>query len=184
MIHPENFEQKIGFNHIREDLKGHCISAMGLERAEAMGFSNDKEAIERSLDQTMEFVQLLQNGVPFPVRDYHDLREEFLHIKIPGTSISLEGLFAMKPSLTALSYILKFGQSESREDYPELCALTDGIEIDQIVFKEANRLVDDKGEIVGALQLINAQNENKEIIPFPVSDEDPEKGKETGGHEK
>ena len=147
MIHPENFEQKIGFNHIREALKGHCISAMGLERAEAMGFSNDKEAIERSLDQTMEFFQLLQNGVPFPVRDYHDLREEFQHIKIPGTSISLEGLFAMKPSLTALSYILKFGQSESREDYPELCALTDGIEIDQIVFKEANRLVDDKGEM-------------------------------------
>ena len=147
MIHPENFEQKIGFNHIREALKGHCISAMGLERAEAMDFSNNKEAIERSLDQTMEFVQLLQNGVPFPVRDYHDLREEFQHIKIPGTNISLEGLFAMKPSLTALSYILKFGQSESREDYPELCALTDGIEIDQIVFKEANRLVDDKGEM-------------------------------------
>jgi DNA mismatch repair protein MutS2 len=147
VIYPERFEQKIGFTHIREAIKGHCISAMGLERAEAMDFSNDKEAIERSLDQTMEFVQLLQNGVPFPVRDYHDLREEFQHIKIPGTSISLEGLFAMKPSLNALSYILKFGQSESREDYPKLCALTDGIEIDQIVFKEANRLVDDKGEM-------------------------------------
>ena len=147
MIHPENFEQKIGFNHIREAVKGHCISAMGLERAEAMGFSSDKEAIERSLDQTVEFMELLQHGVPFPVRDYHDLREEFQHIKIPGTSISLEGLFAMKPSLNALSYILKFGQSDAREDYPELCALTDDIEVEHIVFTEANRLVDDKGEM-------------------------------------
>ena len=100
MIHPENFEQKIGFNHIREAVKGHCISAMGLERAEKMAFSTDKEAIERSLDQTLEFMQLLQNGVPFPVRDYHDLREEFQHIRIPGTNIRLEGLFAMKPSLS------------------------------------------------------------------------------------
>lgn len=33
-------------------------------------------------------------------------------------------------------------------------------------------LEDDKGEIVGALQLINAQDENKEIIPFPLEDED------------
>ena len=147
MIHPENFEQKIGFNHIREAIKGHCISAMGLERTEKMGFSTDKEAIERSLNQTMEFVQLLQNGVPFPVRDYHDLREEFQHIKIPGTSISLEGLFAMKPSLNALGYILKFGQSDAREKYPNLCALTDGIAIDAVVFTEANRLVDDKGEM-------------------------------------
>ena len=99
MIHPENFEQKIGFNHIREAVKGHCISAMGLERAEAMAFSNSKETIERSLDLTVEFMELLQHGVPFPMRDFHDLREEFQHIKIPGPSISLEGLFAMKPSL-------------------------------------------------------------------------------------
>ncbi len=147
MIYPERFEQKIGFTHIREAVKGHCISAMGLERAETMDFSTDLETIERSLDQTVEFVQLLQNGVPFPVRDYHDLREAFQHIKIPGTSISLEDLFALKPSLNALSYILKFGQSEARQDYPELCALTDGIEVDPIVFTEANRLVDDKGEM-------------------------------------
>ena len=147
MIYPERFEQKIGFTHIREAVKGHCISAMGLERAETMDFSNDREAIERSLDQTVEFMQLLQNGVPFPVRDYHDLREAFQHIRIPGTSISLEDLFALKPSLNALSYILKFGQSEAREDYPELCALTDGIEVDPVVFNEANRLVDDKGEM-------------------------------------
>ena len=147
MIYPERFEQKIGFNHVREAIKGHCISAMGLERAEQMDFSTNREAIELSLDQTMEFMQLLQNGVPFPMRDYHDLREAFQHIRIPGTSISLEYLFAMKPSLNALSYILKFGQSEAREDYPELCALTDGIEVDPIVFSEANRLVDDKGEM-------------------------------------
>ena len=147
MIYPERFEQKIGFTHIREAVKGHCISAMGLERAEAMDFSVDREAIEQSLDQTVEFIQLLQNGVPFPVRDYHDLREAFQHIKIPGTSISLEDLFALKPSLNALSYILKFGKSEARKDYPELCALTDGIEVDPIVFTEANRLVDDKGEM-------------------------------------
>ena len=147
MIYPERFEQKIGFTHIREAIKGHCISAMGLERAEAMDFTNDREAIERSLDQTVEFVQLLQNGVPFPVRDYHDLREAFHQIRIPGTSISIEDLFALKPSLNALGYILKFGQSEAREDYPELCALTDGIEVEPVVFSEANRLVDDKGEM-------------------------------------
>ena len=147
MIYPERFEQKIGFTHIREAVKGHCISAMGLERAEAMDFTDKRKVIEQSLDQTVEFMQLLQNGVPFPVRDYHDLREAFQHIKIPGTSISLEELFALKPSLNALSYILKFGHSEAREDYPELCALTDGIEVDDVVFSEANRLVDDKGEM-------------------------------------
>ena len=65
MIYPENFEHKIGFHLIREMLKGHCISAMGLEYAEQMEFNTHREVIERSLDQTMEFVELLRNGVPF-----------------------------------------------------------------------------------------------------------------------
>ena len=147
MIYPELFEQKIGFHRIREAIKSHCISTMGEELVERMSFSTDREAIERSLDQTVEYHQLTQNGVPFPMRDFHDLREEFQHIRIPGTSISLEGLFAMKPSLNALGLILRFGQSEARKDYPELCALTDGITLDPRVFTEANRLVDDKGEM-------------------------------------
>ena len=33
-------------------------------------------------------------------------------------------------------------------------------------------LEDDKGEIVGVLQLINAQDEKKEVVPFPASHED------------
>ena len=147
MIYPELFEQKIGFHRIREAIKSHCISTMGEELVERMSFSTDREAIERSLDQTVEYHQLTQNGVPFPMRDFHDLREEFQHIRIPGTSISLEGLFAMKPSLNALGLILRFGQSEAKKDYPELCALTDGITLDPRVFTEANRLVDDKGEM-------------------------------------
>ncbi len=147
MIYPENYENKIGFKPIREMVKGHCVSAMGLERAEGMDFSTDRAHIERSLDQTVEFMALLRNGVPFPVRDYHDLREEFQRVRIPGTSISLEGLFALKPSLNALSYLLQFGRSDARADYPELTALTNGIEVDPIVFSEANRLVDDKGEM-------------------------------------
>ncbi|SFB83037.1 HD domain-containing phosphohydrolase [Butyrivibrio sp. YAB3001] len=33
-------------------------------------------------------------------------------------------------------------------------------------------LEDDKGEVLGALQLINAQNEKKEVVPFPAEVED------------
>ena len=147
VTYPENFEHKIGFHLIREMLKGHCISAMGVERVEGMSFGNDREAIERSMEQTMEFLQLMQNGIPFPMRDFHDLREDFQHIKIPGTCLSLESLFALKPSLNALDYILRFGHSEAQQDYPELCALMSDLFIEGQVFTEANRLVDDKGEM-------------------------------------
>ena len=80
MIYPNNFEQKIGFSGIRQMLAAHCISQMGLERAESVSFTTNINLITKSLEQTEEFISLLQQGVPFPMRDFHDLREAFHRI--------------------------------------------------------------------------------------------------------
>ncbi len=147
MIYPNNFEQKIGFSGIRQLLASHCISQMGLERAESVSFTTNINLITKSLEQTEEFITLLQQGIPFPMRDFHDLREAFHRIQIDGTCLSIEDLFALKPSLNVLEAILRFGRSDSSEETPRLRALIENIFIDRQVFTEANRLVDDKGEI-------------------------------------
>lgn len=147
VIYPSNFEQKIGFVSVRQMLSEHCISAMGLENVEKMAFSSDSAFILKSLEQTEEFIGLLQTGVPFPMRDFHDLREAFHNIQIDGTCLSVEDLFALKPSLNVLEAILRYGRSESADKTPRIKSLIEDIFIDRNVFTEANRLVDDKGEI-------------------------------------
>ena len=147
MIYPTNYEQKIGFAGIRQMLADHCISPMGLERVEAMAFSADKNAILESLEQTEEFIGLLQTGVPFPMRDFHDLREAFHNIQIDGTCLSVEDLFALKPSLNVVEAILRYGHSESANSTPRIKSLIEDIFIERSIFTEVNRLVDDKGEI-------------------------------------
>ncbi len=147
MIYPTNFEQKIGFASIRQMLSEHCISQMGLERVESMAFSADKARILKSLEQTEEFISLLQTGVPFPMRDFHDLREAFHRIQIDGTCLSVEDLFALKPSLNVIEAILRYGHSESADATPRLKSLIENIFIERSIFTEVNRLVDDKGEI-------------------------------------
>ncbi len=147
MIFPKNFEQKIGFIPIRDMLSAHCISKMGVERVDDMRFVTDIDRINESLEQTAEFVQLLQNGVPFPVRDYHDLRDEFERIRIEGTFIGLDRLYELKPSLNVLEQVLRFRDSENAANNPRLSALMTDIVIDRKLFSEVNRLVDDKGEM-------------------------------------
>ena len=147
MIYPTNFEQKIGFKSIRQMLSEHCISAMGLEKVGNVAFSNDINFIIKSLEQTEEFIHLLQTGIPFPVRDFHDLREAFHRVQIDGTCLNVEDLFALKPSLNVLDAILHYGHSESANETPRLKSLIENIFIDRSIFTEVNRLVDDKGEI-------------------------------------
>ena len=147
MIYPKDFENKIGFKSVKDRLTDLCISEMGKEFVEKMRFSSDIERIKTRLSQIEDFLSLLQNGVPFPVRDYNDLREEFHHLRIEGTVINVESLFALKPTLSALSYVLNFFKSESAEKVNSLKALSEGIEIDRHIFTEITRLIDDKGEI-------------------------------------
>ena len=147
MIYPSDFENKIGFKVIREHLNTLCISEMGKEFVDKMCFSTDVDEIHTYLCLIQDFETLMQDGVPFPVRDYNDLREEFHHLAIDGTVISLESMFALKPTLSALSYIFKFFKSEASEKVPYLKALAEGISIDNHIFTEINRLINDKGEI-------------------------------------
>ena len=147
MIYPSDFENKIGFKAIRERLNELCISEMGKEFVGKMCFCTDVDEIHTYLRLIQDFQTLMQDGVPFPVRDYNDLRNEFKHLAIDGTVISLESMFALKPTLSALSYIFKFFKSEASEKVPFLKALAEGISIDNHIFTEINRLIDDKGEI-------------------------------------
>lgn len=147
MIYPTNFEQKIGFASLRQMLSSYCISQMGLEEVDKMAFSTDKRYILKSLEQTEEFVHLFQTGVPFPIRDFHDLREAFHQIQIDGTCVSVDDLFALKPSLNVVEAILRYGRSESADATPRIKSLIENIFIERGIFIEINRLVDDKGEI-------------------------------------
>ena len=41
MIYPNNYEKKIGFTEVRTLLKNHCLSTLGKEKVDEMGFSTD-----------------------------------------------------------------------------------------------------------------------------------------------
>lgn len=147
MIYPHNFEEKIGFNSIRQMLKAACQSPMGHEQAEMLAFGTNLDVIHDSLDETMAYQQLMQGGYAFHMRDVFDLREELTRIRIEGTVIEQEALFDLKLSLNALDQVLKFLASEKGADFIPLRRLCEGVSVDRNLLKEANRLTDDKGEI-------------------------------------
>lgn len=60
MIYPQNFEQKIGFDQIRQLLKDKCLSTLGEERVSDMSFTEQFEEVEEKLNQVTEFVRIIQ----------------------------------------------------------------------------------------------------------------------------
>ena len=59
MIYPQNFEQKTGFDKVRQLISDKCLSPLGQERVIDMGFESDMDTVSNRLAQAEEFVRIL-----------------------------------------------------------------------------------------------------------------------------
>lgn len=147
MIYPGNFEEKVGFNVIRQLIGRNILCELGRKHLERMEFLSDEETLLRKLNELNELVTLLRNGFSFPAQDYLDPTPELIRIKTPGTSIEAEALLELKISLTTISEISNFLLNQESEKVKHLLELGSGLHFDPIILKEINRIIDEKGII-------------------------------------
>ena len=130
MIYPDNFEQKTGFDEIRQMLADRCICPLGVQLVEQMQFQTDFAPVEKALDQTMEFVRILTEGKSFPDQNYHDLREALSRIKVVGTWMDETELLGLWRSLETISGIVEFLSKEENQGlYPNLSELAQSVAV-------------------------------------------------------
>jgi DNA mismatch repair protein MutS2 len=96
MIYPSNFESKIGFTTIRKEINSRCISTMGKDCCEKMRFSSSLQEVTLWLNQTNEFLAILQSKREFPLNHFFDLRSPLKAISVPGSHLSAENLFNLQ----------------------------------------------------------------------------------------
>ncbi|MBQ9385623.1 MAG: Smr/MutS family protein [Bacteroidaceae bacterium] len=130
MIYPDNFEHKTGFDEIRQMLADRCICPLGVQLVDDMQFMTEFQTVEKSLDQTMEFVRILTEGKSFPDQNYHDLREALSRIKVIGTWMDETELLGLWRSLETISGIVDFlGKEENQGLYPNLSELAASVAV-------------------------------------------------------
>lgn len=147
MIYPANFEQKIGFNQIKQHISELCISSIGQIFVEKIRFSTNIVTIKKLLDQSNEFVELLTIGKTFPANDFIDLREDIQQLKTPGSYIEQEVLFNLVASLSAIQEILNYFNETEKEAYPELKKLVEMVYLPAELLHKAKKIIDEKGDI-------------------------------------
>lgn len=122
MIYPQNFEQKIGFDHIRQLLKDKCLSTLGEERVAEMDFSKQYEDVVEKLNQVTEFVRIIQEEDGFPDQFFFDVRPSLKRIRIEGMYLDEQELFDLRRSLETIRDIVRFLQRNKEEEEGEEAA--------------------------------------------------------------
>lgn len=124
-VFPDDFEQKIGFAAIREQIAALALSEAGAEGVRQSKFFNSKEVIVANLQHLAEFKTLLLLDSPFPAEGYGDERSALRRLRQPQQSLSLQELHRLRQSLDALIAIQDY--LGERDGYPALKDLADSV---------------------------------------------------------
>src|SRR5690348_5912595 len=119
MIYPDSFEQKLGFDQIRNKLKSYCLSFAGEEWVDRMRFSTEYNCIKALLKQNLEFRLILEKGEPFPDRHFFDPAEWLRKIALEGNWLEADEFLNMAYSLETILACRDF-LNKTADLYPEL----------------------------------------------------------------
>jgi DNA mismatch repair protein MutS2 len=147
MTYPDNFENKTGFDKIRLLLKDECLSPLGKEKTDEMIFSTDYEKTLDQVNQTAEFVKIIQEEDEFPTNSYFDVRESLHKIRIEGTFLDERELFDLRRSMETIGLIVRFFQKKEEEQYYYLKQLAGDIFTFPDLIKQIDRILDKFGKI-------------------------------------
>ncbi|MDK7680839.1 Smr/MutS family protein [Bacteroides fragilis] len=151
MIYPQNFEQKIGFDQIRQLLKDKCLSTLGEERVNEMNFSDHFEKVDELLNQVAEFVRIIQEEDNFPDQFFFDVRPSLKRIRIEGMYMDEQELFDLRRSLETIRDIVRFLQRNDEEEsdcpYPSLKKLAGDITVFPQLITKIDGILNKYGKI-------------------------------------
>lgn len=156
MIYPDNYEQKTGFDRIRQQLTERCLSPMGRERVEQMAYMTDAPVLAARLDETDEMMRLLRETPDaLPAQHYFDVREALQRCTVVGLHMSEAELFDLRRSLDTINTIVwllrpEHGASEDSQTpphYPHLVQLADDVSGFPGLVRRIDTVIDMHGQV-------------------------------------
>lgn len=162
MIYPENFERKIGFNEIRTQLKGRCMSTLGTEWVDSrMCFMTDGEDIRESLALADEFARFMELEEDVYEDNFYDVRQQLLRIRPERTYLEELELFDLKRSLRTIADLVAFftrteatdesgsgtGEAAAAGTYPALRRMAEGVSAFPEIVKRIDEVLNKYGKI-------------------------------------
>ena len=90
MIYPANFEQKIGFDRLREQVVARCTMRAARARLAGETFSTSAREIARRLTLADEMRLLLDMEHEFPGGEYPDVDHIVAKLRVEGSFLDVE----------------------------------------------------------------------------------------------
>lgn len=146
-IYPKNFEEKVGFDRIRELVSARCLCHLGIRKVTEVAFSSDFEKVKRLISEVDEMKTISLMDDTFPVDNYIDTTPFLERIKLLGTWLDEHELFDLRKSLDSIKALLNFFRRGDEPQYPNLTNLTKNLSYYPFVTDRIDTILNKFGRI-------------------------------------
>ena len=152
MIYPENFEHKIGFDEIRQWLRGHCLSSLGTDWVDnKLAFRSDHNAITSALARVEEwrkFDYLCGDGYE---PDFYDLREALMRVRPERSHMDESNMLKLRRSLLTVASIVSLIRKPQADDVDtkleSLLEMSDGVADFKDLAAQIDKVLNEYGKV-------------------------------------
>lgn len=146
MKYPNDFESKLGFDHIRQRLHAYCLSAPGMLLVDALHFQTDIEKIRIQLLQNLEFKLIFEKGESFPSNHFIDPVEIFKKVSLEGNYLDETEFQQLAYSLQTILACRDF-LTRGKEFYPALFELSGSVSVTGKLIEHILSVIDDSATV-------------------------------------
>ncbi|MBR2429503.1 MAG: Smr/MutS family protein [Alistipes sp.] len=146
-IYPSNFEHKIGFDRIREQVADACSMLSSRRLILDESFSCSRHEVEHRLSLADEMRLLLSMESGAEIGEQEELRHIVDKIAVEGSYLSVEECATLMRSLRSAATIVGFILSRREGTYPNLYRVSQRVELFPALLSAIERVIDDKGEV-------------------------------------
>jgi len=147
MIYPVNFEQKVGFDRLREQVAASCTMRAARERLLEERFSSDAREIVRRQSLVDEMRQLLLLERDFPDEEFPDTDYLLRKARVEGAFLDAEEVAALRRALLAAGRVVEFILGRGRDRYPWLYDRSRGVTLFPEIVRAIDAILDDQDRV-------------------------------------
>ncbi len=146
-VYPDKFEEKIGFDRIRDLACSYSIGPIGEKKIRDISFSADSLWIGAEHNKVAEFQHILREEDAFPDTIYFDLGDCLTRLRIEGTFPEIQEMFELKRSIETGKAITLFFKRSKEDLYPALKSLSGGVILYPMISDKIDQIIDKTGTI-------------------------------------
>ncbi|MBN2521928.1 MAG: Smr/MutS family protein [Bacteroidales bacterium] len=146
MIFPDSFENKTGFDRIRQMVSEDCLCQLGRNLVDSMAFEVHINTIIHQLDLTEDVRNILLFEQNFPQENYIDSTQCLEKMKIEGSYAEMDELNNLKKSISTIKNLEHFfSKTENKEKYRFICSEFSDLKFFPFIEKHLDIILDKQG---------------------------------------